>query len=78
MTPEERRIAEKKILDECKVSVQATDADVNVILDRKSPENRNGKCLLKCAYEKAGIVCFTNYFIQREKKLYKSIFISDQ
>lgn len=69
MTPEERRSAEKKILDECKVSVQATDADVNVILDRKSPENRNGKCLLKCAYEKVGMVCFTKFFIQRIKNM---------
>lgn len=56
-------MAEKKILDDCKDSVQATDNDVNDILDRKIPENRNGKCLLACAHEKVGIVWFNNISI---------------
>lgn len=56
LSPEEKRAGEKKILDECKVSTKGTDNDVTTILDREIPKNYNGKCLLKCAHEKIGIV----------------------
>lgn len=55
-------MAEKKVLDDCKASVQATDDDVNGLLDRIIPKNHNGKCLLKCAYEKVGIVRILFWF----------------
>lgn len=73
MTPEEKRAAEKKILDDCNVSIKATDEDINIILDRGIPQNYNGKCLLKCAHEKIGIVSVKNEFIfTRSKNIYLS------
>ncbi|XP_031634708.1 general odorant-binding protein 19d-like [Contarinia nasturtii] len=56
LTPEEKHEAEKKILDECKGSVGATNNDVNSILERKTPTEYKGKCLLKCAHEKIGLI----------------------
>lgn len=58
MSSEARRLAEKEILDSCKGVVGASDHDVNEVLDRKIPSSHNGKCLLKCAYEKVGIVSY--------------------
>lgn len=53
-------MAEKKILDDCNVSVKATNEDINIILERGIPQNYDGKCLLKCAHEKVGIVSVNN------------------
>lgn len=64
ISPEEKRAAEKKILDECKATTKGTEDDINLILDRKVPTNYDGKCMVKCAHEKIGIVrifCFINF-----------------
>lgn len=47
---------EKKLLDNCKTIENATDEDVNVLLERNLPTERTGKCLLACTQETLGLV----------------------
>lgn len=62
MSEEERREIEKKILDECKSGENASDEDVNTLLEHVVPKTESGKCLIACAHEKTGIVTW-NFMI---------------
>ncbi|XP_031634709.1 general odorant-binding protein 19d-like [Contarinia nasturtii] len=66
LKPEESA-AEKKLLNECKNLAEATDDDVNLLLERKVPEDYKGKCLLKCAYEKSGVILEGTFSIEKVK-----------
>lgn len=44
------------VLNECKVTEKATDADVQAFLSHKIPQNRSGKCIMACVFEKNGDV----------------------
>lgn len=44
------------VLNECKVTEKATDADVQGFLAHKIPQNRSGKCVMACVFEKNGDV----------------------
>lgn len=58
MTREESRQFEKKILEECKGTVDgATDDDVNNVLEHEPPKTQSAKCLAACGQQKIGIVC---------------------
>lgn len=48
------------VLNECKVEEKATDDDIKGFLSHKIPQNRSGKCLMACAFEKNGDVMQTN------------------
>lgn len=44
------------VLNQCKFEEKATDADVQGFLKHKIPQNRSGKCLMACVFEKNGDV----------------------
>lgn len=57
MTREESRVIEKKILEDCKSTVDgATDEDVNNILDHEPPKTHSAKCLAACGQQKIGLI----------------------
>lgn len=58
-TRDEEREIEKKVLEECKEPTNATDEDVNVLINHEIPQTRTAKCLVSCAQEKVGIVSYT-------------------
>lgn len=43
-------------MNRCKTEVGATDADVQLIKDKKMPTSYAGLCLLTCLYETNGFV----------------------
>lgn len=53
---------EKKMLAECKERENATDADVDTVLERNFPTTSTGKCLLACVHETIGVVRIINSF----------------
>lgn len=55
---------EKKILNECKDGVKATDDDVTTLLNKELPTTATAKCLAACAQEKFGIVSLKPYLIE--------------
>lgn len=59
LTAQEKYEAQRKVLIACKESTGATNDDVKLIVERKTPTEYTGKCLLRCAYEKVGNVSFS-------------------
>lgn len=42
---------------ECKTSSEASDDDVNTIMDGKIPESKQGKCMMTCVMKQFSMVC---------------------
>lgn len=55
-TEEELAAKYKEMSQECKERENASDQDVEVMLNKKSPETAEGKCMITCVLEANNIV----------------------
>lgn len=56
MDPEEAKTLFRDMSQDCKESEKASDADVEMMINEKFPESKEGKCLVACMQEKFEIV----------------------
>lgn len=56
MDKKEAKEMMRGMCEECKEKENATDADMDTMLDEKYPETREGKCLVACMQETFGVV----------------------
>lgn len=53
---EKEREIVSRVLNECKVTEGASDAEYENLIHEQLPETKEGSCMLACAYEIVGLV----------------------